>query len=200
MCQDYTQIVHTLCGKWRQICYGMCWDRATWCQYSSTEHILPFQHEILEYFYNYARIVQYTFNIIRGGFKFVMSPPQLVLGLFAHFVVASVFRSESSSTIWSCLFDWMKFIWRECFCILDVIVILNVIGIWMSLSLPLSFGWHCHCHFLGCPVVFVQGEVIFILYVSSSCLQFCQKNVKSCKVCVSCQMSPVQHCNVSVCS
>ena len=65
------------------MCYGVCWDRATWCQYSSTEHILPYQHEILEYFYNYARIVQYTFNIIRGGFKFAMSPPQLVLGLCA---------------------------------------------------------------------------------------------------------------------
>ena len=30
---------------------------------------------------------------------------QLVFGLFALFVVASFFRSESSSTTWSCLFD-----------------------------------------------------------------------------------------------
>ena len=98
----------TWCGKWRQICYGMCWDRATWCQYSSTEHILPYHHETLEYFYNYARIVQYTFNIIRGGFKFAMSPPPTRFGFICTFVVASVFRSESSSSVWSCLFGWMK--------------------------------------------------------------------------------------------
>ena len=53
----------------------------------------------------------------------------------------------------------------HCHCQLDGIVIV----IWMSLSLT----------FLGCPVVFVKVEVIFILYVRSSCLQFCQMSSES---------------------